>query len=263
MMQEYKDKQPQVDNLKQILQQYHVPYPDEDEINRTVEVLRTYVPSKKSQIHYTNMKELLYSTAICMNFTSISFWVISALIYGVGLILTLNTPIEAYKTILILAPLPFVFSLLEAFRGREEGVLELELSCRISPQELIVSRVLVAGGYNTILNVGLSMAFLLIRPSVMFGRITLFWLLPMLLTGSVALWLCSRIKSVYAVPATLSFWLVCASAIAIQEQMFETLLNLKCWIWIALLLVGIGLFAKEIFTLKKQYGIDREVMVWN
>jgi hypothetical protein len=251
------------DDLDYILQQYHVLYPDESEINRTIEALRPYVPSKKRAAHFANLKNLLYRTAVCMNFTSVSFWVISAVIYAIGLILTVNTPIEAYKTVFILAPLPFVFSLLEVFRGREEGVLELELSCRISPQEIVVSRIWVAGAYNTILNIGLSLAILSLRPAVIFGKITFFWLLPMLLTGGAALWLCSRIKSIYAVPATLSLWFVCAAVVSLEEQTFEKLLFMKAWVWVMLLLLGIALFVREIVILKKQYGIEREAIVWN
>jgi hypothetical protein len=251
------------ENLDYILQQYHVLYPDESEINRTIEALRPYVPSKKCAAHFANIKNLLYRTAVCMNFTSISFWIISAVIYGIGFILTINTPIEAYKTVLVLAPLPLVYGLLEVFRGREEGVLELELSCRISPQEIVVSRILVAGAYNTILNIALSLAFLFLKPSVMFWKITLFWLLPMLLTGSAALWLCSRIKSIYAVPATLSFWFVCAAFVSIEEQTYEKLLAMNAWILVTLLFLGITLFVTEISILKKQFGIEREATVWN
>jgi hypothetical protein len=251
------------DDLDPILRQYHVPYPDESEIERTVESLRAYVPSKRHTLHIANLKKLLYDTAICLNFTSISFWVISALIYGIGCVLTLSIQMDAYKTMLILAPLPFVFSLLEAFRGREEGVLELELACKITPQEVIVSKILVAGAYNAILNGCLSLIFSFTEPSVLLGKITLFWLLPMLLTGGVALWLCSRIKSVYAVPATLSCWLASAAAIATQEQIFTMLLSLNGWVLITLLVAAIGLFIKEIFTLKKRYCMDQEVAIWN
>lgn len=251
------------DGLAPILRQYRVPYPDEEEIGRTVESLRMYVPSKKRRRHAEKLKRLLYDTAVCMNFTHVSFWVISVLIYAAGCALSLGTPLDAYKMVFLLAPLPFVFSLLEAFRGREEGVVELELVCRITPQEILVSKILVVGLYNVFLNLSLSLILFFEKPSVALWKITLSWLLPMLLTGSAALWLCSKIKSVYAVPITLSCWLAVTAAVTVQERVFSLFLNMNGWCFAALLLVGVALWAKGIFTLKDRYYFVREAAIWN
>lgn len=262
-MKEYEDEKFYTSGLNEYFQQYHVPYPDEDSIDQTIETLRIYVPAKKRYNRNGNLKELLHDAAICMNFSNALFWIVAAVLYGIGWILTSSTPIDAYKIVLILAPLPFVFSLLEAFRGREEGVLELELACRITPQEIIVSRLLVAGGYTTALNIGLSLVLFYTKSAILFGRITLLWLVPMLIIGSASLCLCSKIKSIYAVPAILSGWMVCAAAITIQEQIFNRLLSLNIWACVVLLLIGIGWLTRELFKLKKQYGVDQEVAIWN
>lgn len=251
------------DDFQPFLQQYRISSPDAREIERTVENLRQYVPAKGRRLSFDSRSALLRDAAIGMSFRQASFWIISAVLYAVGFILTVRFPVDAYKTVLFLAPLPFIFNLLEALRGREEGVLEVELSCKITPQEILVSRILAAVGYNIVLNAGLSLALFLTKPAVLLGRLTFFWLLPLLLTGGVALWLCGRIKSVYAVPVTLSCWLVSAAALSVEGQAFKTLLHLNGWVVGVLLIVGLAFFAKEVRTLKKRYSLEREAMAWN
>lgn len=262
-MQSCQNEPPVEDELGRRLRQYRIPYPDEAGIDRTVDVLRAYVPRGKRAQRTGRMRRLLREAAICMDFTGFFFWAATAALYALGLILTLNTPVGAYQTVLFLAPTPFLLSLLDVFRGREEGVRELELSCRITPQELAVARILVAGGYNVVLNLGLSLALLFLKPAVIFWQITLFWLVPMLLTGGAALLLCSRFRSVYAVPLTLCAWFVCASLIAVLSQTVQFPAELSRWLRVFLLPAGIALFAAGMSSLKKQYGMECETSAWN
>ena len=104
-------------------------------------------------------------------------------------------------------------------------MFELELSCPVTPQELLVSRVLIACVYNFALNLCLSLTLFAGSPPESLWRIALLWLASMSVTGGAALWLCARVRSVFAVPVTLACWVSAAILLAPRPGLIETLLH--------------------------------------
>lgn len=245
------------DELNNILNEFRVPYPDEWQINQTIDCLRQYVPCKHRNSHYENLKRLLKDTALSLSYMQISYWVITILIYMAGYIVAVTSFANSYKVLFVIAPLPIIFGLIDVFRGREDNVVELELSCKITPQEIVISKILITCIYNTILNSCFSLIIYFQSPLLLIGKITLLWLVPMTLTGGIALWFCSRIKNVYSILGSVSCWIAASVFIASQEQYFASLLKINAWIYLPLSCIGIGLYIKEFVKLKNRYYFER------
>lgn len=264
-MQKGNEKKP-FDQIEQYLMSYQVPYPSEDEISDTIETLRQYVPSKRKLFvsRYETLKRMMMDTIITINFMSISYWVITFVLYTIGYLAVIQFSQDPYKLSFVFAPIPMIFGLIEVFRGREEGVTELELSCKISPQEMFVSRILVIGIYTIVLNVSLcTIVFLQSKVDIILWRITLLWLTPMVLIGSITLWFCSKIKGTYSVMLSLLCWSGAAYLFVTNEYLFRNLLYLNPLFYAILLCIGIGIFAKEIIRLKSRYIIEWRNSTWN
>jgi hypothetical protein len=264
-MQNRIEQQELEEDLNQILQEYRVPYPDENRIDHTVETLRQYVPSRKSsiQFHFESLKRLMKNAVISMNFMGVSYWVITFLVYAVGYIVTVYAYCNPYKLVLFLSPFPVLLGMIEAFRGREENVTELELACKITPQEILISKILVICVYNIVLNMILSLLLYSWQPFVALWRITMLWLVPMVLAGGFALWFCSKFKGRQAILLSVSCWVLASLILTEQAQTFAKILTLSMWYFIAILCIGVALFAAQLFKLKDRYYFERSAHNWN
>ncbi len=264
-MQKSDDRNPS-DQVKQYLLSYQIPYPSEDEIMGTIDNLRQYVPSKRkgTASRYEALKRIMTDTFIMINFMSVSYWVITFVLYAIGYLAVIRFFLNPYKLSFIFAPMPMILGLIEVFRGREEGVTELELSCKISPQELFIAKILVVGIYTTILNLSLSLIlFFQGQADIMLWRITFLWLVPMILIGSITLWFCSKIKGNYSVMLSLLCWSGAAYLFVTNEHLFRNLLYLNPLCYIMLLSIGIGIFTKEIINLKNRYILEGRPSAWS
>jgi hypothetical protein len=253
------------EQLYPILQEYYVPYPAEDQIENTIESLRQYVPATRKSVfvRYQNLTKLVKDAAISINFMGISYWVVTLLLYAMGYVALVSLPGDAYQLIFVLAPIPVILGLLQVFRGREENVTELELACKITPQEIVISKILVICAYNAILNLALSTILSFQSPFIILWKMTLLWLMPMIFTGSIALWFCSKVKGSYSMLLSLIFWVLSSFVLVSQEQLFEKVINLNPWLLAAFICIGIGVFAAQIVKIKNRYFFERSVSTWN
>ncbi|ADU26108.1 hypothetical protein [Ethanoligenens harbinense] len=252
--------------IEQYLASYQVPYPSEDEISDTIETLRQYVPSKRKLLvtRYKTFRRIFVDMLITINFMSVSYWIITILLFTIGYLSAVQFSQNPYKLSFVFAPIPMTFGLIEVFRGREEGVTELELSCKISPQEMLITRIIVIGIYTAVLNASLcGFVFLHGQANVILWRITLLWLTPMDLIGSITLWFCSRIKGTYSVMLSLFCWSGASYVFVTNEGLFRNFLYLNPLCYLIPLFIGIGIFVKEIIKLKDRYIFEGRNSSWN
>ena len=251
--------------MAELLAAYRVPFPQEETVQNTVDVLRQYVPQKpvKFRARFYRLSGLLKSAAISVSIMRVSYWVLSIFLYAAGYIATVSTYSSPYKLMLILAPLPLILAFPETFRGREENVTELELTCRITPQELILSKIMVTGFYNIFLNILLSTLLYFWNPVTVLWKITFMWLVPMLFAGGVTLWFCSRIRGTYSVLVSLVIWVTGTFAFSLQDRAFEALLSIGALPCLLLALFGAALFIAQLTCLRNRYYFERRILDWN
>lgn len=250
------------EELQDYLQEYRIPYPPENQTEELIEGLRQYVPSRSSA-RASACLHLIRDAAIGLRFMDASYWIITLLLYATGGAVIGLMPTNPYKLLFILGPLPVMLGLLEVFRGREANVLDLELVCKITPQEIVLSRILMICLYNAILNVGLCEVIWSLYPAALLWKVTLLWFAPMILTGGITLWFCSLIRSEYSVLGSVSCWIAAAFVLSAQKNWFENLLNMNAWYLLLPVCAGLALFLKEIVGIQKHTYFAKKVSAWN
>jgi hypothetical protein len=209
--------------LERAMGEYSVPFPQEYQIDLTVDTLRQYVPSKR-QFHQVYLDRLgfLFDRAVAeVSFISKIYWLASIVLFVTGYIVAVTSYWNFYGPIVILAPIPFVLGMLEVFKGREKGVLEIELTCKISAREIMLSRLVLIGVYNILLNTLFSTVISMIIPKIVLWKILLLWITPFTGVSAVALWLAMKVRGGYAVTLLISGWVVAALSVILSPKCVE------------------------------------------
>ncbi len=209
--------------LEKVMSEYGVPFPPVHKIDFTVDTLRQYVPSKRqSHQKYFDRLGMLLDRAISeVNFISKIYWLASFVLFVTGYIVAVKAYWNFYGPIVILAPMPFVLGMLEVFKGREKGVLEIELTCKISAREIMLSRLVLIGLYNILLNTLFSTALSILIPEIVLWKILLLWITPFTGVSAVALWLAMKVRGGYAVTLLISGWVVAALTVISSPLFIE------------------------------------------
>src|SRR5699024_10598864 len=105
----------------------------------------------------------------------------------------------------IITPLPFIFGLFEVFKGRESGVLELEMACKYSAYQVMLSRLLLISLYNIGLSLGLSLITSL-KLAIPIWEIILIWFAPFTVFAAICLWLSARFRNTSFTVLLISCW---------------------------------------------------------
>ncbi|SHF80948.1 hypothetical protein SAMN02746089_02587 [Caldanaerobius fijiensis DSM 17918] len=245
--------------IEEILKNYVVPVPNEDAIGLTIEQLRQYVPQKKKlyMTQWEKFMNLIHLSALDINFMSKSYWIISSIIFVLGYIIVTSAKHNPYISIMALSPFPFVLGIVEVFKGREQNVVEIELSCKITPQQIMLSKLIVIGFYNIILNTVLTLIFDSLYPEVILWKITLMWLTPLTVIGGITLWLANRIRGGYTVTVILGLWMSVILAIYTQPEVATKVMNINIAFYIAALIIGIVLTSVQIKNILNRYYFER------
>ena len=240
--------------LKKILSDYTVPFPSDYQIEATVKTLKQYVPSKqKTYEGYSDKLQILFSRALIeAGLISKTYWLSSVVLFVMGYLLT-SVINNNYYGVAILAPIPFILGLLEVLKGREQGVLEIELTCKISAREIMLSRLVVIGLYNTFLNMLFSAITSLIIPEVVLWKIMISWIAPFTFISCLALWLAMRVRGGFAVTAILSIWMVAVLAVLSSQPALRYLAQVDALVYMIVSGLGVILFLFQIRLSLRQY----------
>lgn len=241
--------------LKKILSDYTVPFPSDYQIEATVKTLKQYVPSKQKNYEgYSEKLQILFSRALTeAGLISKTYWLSSVVLFVMGYLLTSVINNNYYYGVAILAPIPFILGLLEVLKGREQGVLEIELTCKISAREIMLSRLVVIGLYNTFLNTLFSAITSLIMPEVVLWKIMISWIAPFTFISCLALWLAMRVRGGFAVTAVLSIWMVAVLAVLSSQPALRYLAQVDALVYMIVSGLGVILFLFQIRLSLRQY----------
>ena len=206
----------EIDQLEKQLAYYNIPPVLPQQIERIVEGLRQYVPKKQGlwERKAERLAEILSTARQDIPFFSWGYWLTCLVFFAIGCWIIAALDGNEHAIMLLMAPIPFVLGLLELFKGRDSGMAEMEMSCKFSIREVILSRVVVIGAYSILLNTLLSVIVFYLQPGGFFGRLTLFWLTPFTSISAIALYIVKKARSGYAVAFFLATW---AAAVLIMQ----------------------------------------------
>lgn len=257
----YKDiTEEELDNLWSMMNSYTVELPSEKEIDKSINKLRKYVPDKKKEYHFIDrFYYLIRKGMLEISFINKFFWVISSLLFVIGVIwMYFNRNMNPYLITITLSPLPFTFGIVEIFKGRDRGMMEIEMSCKISYGEILLSKLTIIGFYNIILNT----IFTLLLYSISnfnFLRLTIMWFTPFTFISGISLWLAMKIKSSYTMTIIVSLWISLVIMIINTPLLLERLLlvNISAYVGISILGIIISLIQIKIFIDKNIINKER------
>jgi len=135
------------------------------------------------------------------------FWLLSAFVTQLGMLIVFSIPnVNSAFVLRVLGPLLAYLATLSVFREMRLGMLEFELSCPPSPQQLTLARLMVVLGYDV--GLGLICSLLLWSGGgENFLVLTLHWLMPLLLVTGLALLFSLYLPITRAAGLAYSCWL--------------------------------------------------------
>lgn len=248
------------EEMRDVLEPYTVTYPNEKEINETIYALRPYVPKpNKKKDSITDHLYVLFQQVIPeISIFSKLYWAVSAFLYIIGYLFTLYASQDYLLMLIIITPLPFVFGLFEVFKGREQGVLELEMACKYSAYQVMLARLLIISLYN----IGLSFALTLVvsaKLAVPIWEILLIWLTPFTLFAAISLWISARFRHTSFTVLLISCWIIfslfalsfdaitnISNSILLFRQIFFLILGISlCYLQVRKILLAYQPFNEE------------------
>lgn len=243
------------EQIQDFLQKYEVKYPDSEEINRTVEEVRIYLvmnTSKKQGI-WVRSKQLLRIAASEVSIMRSYYWIISAILYLVGYImLGLKIDLSPTFILFVLSPIPFILGMIEMFRSRDEGMMEMEMSCTFSGASVMLAKLCVISSYNIVLNVIAAFFYISQSEGSFIGNITLMWLTPFTIISGLSLLISIRLRSHTAVLCMLSIWISFCLIIISNSNLMRNILSMHKSSYLTLILLGVLLTFIQAASLVKR-----------
>ncbi|WP_227938799.1 hypothetical protein [Alkalihalobacillus deserti] len=237
------DYDPELDELEReiglLLDEYDVEYPSESEMMMTIDAIRPYVPVKESKWknRFEGMSAIMKQSIIEFFYMSPIFWFSNSLFLLIGLSAVLLSEINPYVILLLLGPIPTITGLLEVIKRMNAGMAELEVTFKYSLQEIILSKMVVVGGFNLIINLFLTFSTSFFYQDVVIWKLMLYWITPFTVITAISFVIVSRFRHVYAVTAGLAVWIVFGSMIS-QSKLVERIESIPIVVHILVSLIA-------------------------
>jgi RNA polymerase sigma factor (sigma-70 family) len=135
-----------------------------------------------------------------------SVWPASALVLGIGYLITVLT--GAHAALGILAPIVAAAGVSTVSGPESDPAFEITLATPTPARQILLARLVLVFGYNLVLLLAASIGLLAIVPPSLLGTILLTWLAPMTFLSSLALTLSLVVGTSAAMGIAFSLWLV-------------------------------------------------------
>lgn len=248
----------EMNSIKPSMERFTVEFPDERKIDATIDTLRQYIPPKKGalKLFLGRIWLLMGRAAEEAAYISRAYWIGSIIIFLIGYAAAGRNIADTspYLTVAALSPVPFFFGIVEIFRDREEGLLEIEMSCRISGAEVMLSRVFLIGIYSIVLNTVFSLILGITVYSINLWRLMLYWICPLTISAGSGLWLAIRIRRVYAAAVASSIWGVMLLIILSHDELKNWLAGLNITSYITIMILGIAIIFSQLMRILSGYS---------
>ncbi|MFS0861951.1 hypothetical protein [Fredinandcohnia sp. 179-A 10B2 NHS] len=192
-----------------MLDEYDVEFPSEVEMMVTIEAMRPYVPKNENKWKnvYGRVETILQHSAREVFYITPLFWLLNGLFLVVCIGAVILTEADPYLVALLFAPLPTITGLLEVLKSKNNGMAELELSLKYNLEELILSKLVIIGGFNLVLNVVLTACISAIYPEIWIGKMALYWITPFTVISAVSLFVVTSTRQSYIFTGGIVVWI--------------------------------------------------------
>lgn len=229
--------------ISEFLTSYTAKAVDEEKIDKTVDVLREYMPKAKEKYKLLKLfkNEITYVNRV--------YWIISMLVIIFGFFITNQQNYSIYKTLLCISPIPIILGIYEAERGKREKTWELEKSFKHSYSKIMVTKILIILSFTTILNMLISLLICSGQESCELIRIMTAWIAPISIVFLVNIIISSKISSNYSMMITTALWIL--TLVLGSEKIINFIERAKILSLIITISISIGVF---LLTISKFYN---------
>lgn len=241
-----------------MLDEYDVEFPSEEEMMMTIEAMRPYVPEKvnKWKTVYGRVESILQHSAREVFYITPLFWLLNGVFLLVSIGAVLLTEVNPYLVALVFAPLATITGLLEVLKSKNNGMAELELSLKYNLQELILSKLVIVGGFNLVLNVLLTACISVIYPEIWIGKMALYWITPFTVMSAVSLIVVASTRQSYVITGGLVIWLLMGILLG-QSDTLEIIESLPAVFFIVVSVISVIYVVAKMNSIYKR-GISYE-----
>ena len=247
-------------DIENFLNSYVVSKVDEEKIDRTIEILKDYMP--KQEVQVSNEQNTFLDTIrenirlVKFQFTMMNklYFIASLLLILIGTITTIKLNLSIYLSASMIAPIPILLGLFEIIKGREENVWELELSYKYSLREIILSKLIIINIVSIVTSIALSITLNNTYSSINLLKMISIWLIPIFIIGSISLIITSLYRSMNSIALCISIWILGVMSISIYEKIAD-IPNINTFVVLGLSLVLLTISMK-FFYKKSISSID-------
>ena len=247
-------------DIGDFLDSYIVSKVDEEKIDSTIDILKSYMP--KEEVQHVKVHEQLLDrikeniSLVKFQFSLISkvYFVASLLLILVGTITTIRLNLSVYLSATIIAPIPILIGIFEIIKGREENVWELELSYKYSLREIVFSRLIIINVVSILISIIMSLILNNAYSQINLLKMISIWLIPIFLIGSISLIITSYYRGINSIALCISIWILGAMSISMYETIVDiTHINTFMILGISVIF---GLISMKLFYKKSINSID-------
>lgn len=214
-------------DIEDFLDSYVVSKVDEEKIDSTIDILKSYMP--KEEVQHVKVQEYLVDrikeniSLVKFQFSLISkvYFIASLLLILVGTVTTIRLNLSIYLSATIIAPIPILIGIFEIIKGREENVWELELSYKYSLREIVFSRLIIINVVSVLISIIMSFILNNTYSQINLLKMISIWLIPIFLVGSVSLIVTSFYRGINSIALCISIWILGAMSISVYETIAD------------------------------------------
>lgn len=247
-------------DIADFLDNYIVKKVDEQKIDSTIDILKSYMPKQEVQTikeHNTFLERMKNDIDLVkFQFSLISkiYFISSLLLILVGTITTMKLNLSIYLSASIIAPIPILLGIFEIIKGRDENVWELELSYKYSLREIVLSRLIIINVVSVLIGIIISINLNNVYSDINLFKMIGIWLIPIFIISSMSLVITSVYRSINSITLCIVIWILGAVSISIYEKIAD-ITNIN--IFIVLVISGIStIVASRLFYKKSINSID-------
>lgn len=247
-------------DIEDFLDSYVVNKVDEQKIDSTIDILKSYMPKqevqtiKEQSTSLERMKNNIDLVKFQFSLISKAYFISSLLLILVGIITTIELNLSIYLSASIIAPIPILLGIFEIIKGRDENVWELEMSYKYSLREIVLSRLIIINAVSILISIIISIGLNNTYSEINLFKMISIWLIPIFLVGSISLVITSLYRSINSITLCIAIWILGVLGISVYEKIAE-ITNINTFIVLCISLVSL-VIASKLFYKKSINSID-------
>ncbi|MCR1954390.1 hypothetical protein NSA24_06015 [Clostridioides mangenotii] len=247
-------------DIEDFLDSYVINKVDEQKIDSTIDILKSYMPKQEVQaikeqtIFLERFKNNIDLVKFQFSLISKIYFISSLLLILVGTITTIKLNLSIYLSASIIAPIPILLGIFEIIKGRDENVWELELSYKYSLREIVLSRLIIINIVSILISIIISIGLKITYSEINLFKMISIWLIPIFLVGSISLAITSIYRSINSIALCIAIWILGVLSISIYEKI-AVITNINTFIVLGVSVISV-VIASKLFYKKSIYSID-------